>query len=68
MHVRRNADTTRVARALDLDCCVACGQVCEITGSFDMPGLQGPERYIRTRCVAGHLFVGPEFALRATPA
>ena len=65
MSVRRDADASRVARALQLDCCKACGQVCEITGSFDLPGLDGPERYLRTRCVAGHLLVGPAFALRA---
>lgn len=51
--------------ALDLDVCVACGQLCELTGSFTMPGLDGPERYARTRCIAGHMLVGPEFALRA---
>lgn len=51
-------------RALELDACLACGQVCEVTGSFTMPGLDGPERYVRTRCVGGHVFVGPEFALR----
>jgi hypothetical protein len=52
---------------LDLDACMACGQVCEVTGSFEMPGLNGSERYVRTRCVAGHVLVGPAFALR-TPA
>lgn len=67
MSVRRHADAHGPTRALDLDCCMACGQVCEITGSFDMPGLNGSERYVRTRCVAGHVLVGPEFALR-TPA
>lgn len=67
MPVRRNSDTSRLARALDLDCCLACGQVCEVTGSFEMPGLEGSERYVRTRCVVGHVLVGPEFALRTPP-
>ena len=66
MSVRRHADANRRTRALDLDCCMACGQVCEITGSFEMPGLNGSERYVRTRCVGGHVLVGPEFALRAS--
>jgi hypothetical protein len=65
MSVRRHVDASRPVRGLDLECCMACGQVCEITGSFEMPGLHGSERYVRTRCVAGHLLVGPEFALRS---
>jgi hypothetical protein len=67
MAVRRYANAGG-ASTLDLDACMACGQVCELTGSFDMPGLQGPERYVRTRCVAGHVMVGPQFALRAHAA
>ncbi|HSK90633.1 MAG TPA: hypothetical protein VK875_04905 [Euzebyales bacterium] len=47
---------------------MACGQVCEVTGSFELPGLDGAERYLRTRCVSGHVLVGPEFALRSTAA
>lgn len=54
-------DTTT---APDLEVCVACGQVCEVSGTFEMPGLDGPEHYVRTRCVVGHVMVGPEFALR----
>lgn len=57
-------DPRHTATAVDLEACVACGQVCEVSGSFDMPGLDGPERYVRTRCVVGHVMVGPEFALR----
>jgi hypothetical protein len=68
MSVRRHADASRLTRALELDCCMACGQVCEVTGSFEMPGLSGSERYVRTRCVAGHVFVGPAFALRQAGA
>lgn len=55
------------ATAVDLQSCVACGQVAEVTGSFDLPGLDGPERYVRTRCLVGHLLVGPAFALTARP-
>jgi hypothetical protein len=62
--MRSPADTPSDARAWDLDSCIACGQVCEVTGSFDMPGLSGPERYARTRCISGHVLVGPAFALR----
>lgn len=68
MPVRRNLDPSRLAGRLDLDCCMACGQVCEVTGSFELPGLDGSERYLRTRCVGGHVLVGPEFALRSTAA
>lgn len=68
MPVRRNLDPSRLAGPLDLDCCMACGQVCEVTGSFELPGLDGAERYLRTRCVSGHVLVGPEFALRSTAA
>lgn len=68
MPLRRNVDASRPARTLDLECCLACGQVCEITGAFEMACLEGSERYLRTRCVAGHVMVGPAFALRASPA
>ena len=68
MPVPRNTDTSHIARSLDFESCMACGQVCEITGCFEMPGLEGPERYVRTRCVGGHMLVGPEFALRAPAA
>lgn len=61
----RSARTFDTGSGLDLDVCMACGQLCELTGSFTMPGLKGPERYVRTRCIDGHLLVGPEFALRA---
>lgn len=50
--------------AWELASCMACGQLCEITGSFAMAGSGGLERYVRTRCVLGHLMMGPEFALR----
>ncbi|WP_370325471.1 hypothetical protein [Euzebya sp.] len=56
----RSATTT-----LDLESCMACGHLTEVTGCFQLPGLDGPERYLRTRCMLGHTFVGPEFALRA---
>lgn len=62
---RPPARTFESSTQLELDVCMACGQLCELTGSFTMPGLQGPERYVRTRCISGHLLVGPEFALRA---
>ncbi len=50
--------------AVDLATCVACGEVCEVSADFHMPGLSGPERYVRTRCLMGHVMVGPAFALR----
>jgi hypothetical protein len=56
--------TASTATALDLVACLACAQVAEVTGSFTMPGLDGAERYVRTRCMGGHVMVGPEFALR----
>ncbi|MEE8603004.1 hypothetical protein [Euzebya tangerina] len=49
---------------LDLTPCPGCGTVAEVSGGFEMPGLDGTERYVRTRCMVGHVFVGPEFALR----
>lgn len=55
------------AVAVDLQSCVACGQVAEVTGSFHLPGLDGLERYVRTRCMMGHMLVGPAFALTADP-
>lgn len=48
----------------ELASCMACGQLCEITGSFAMSGSEGLEQYVRTRCVLGHLMMGPAFALR----
>lgn len=56
--------STGTLAELDLTTCAACGSVAEVGGSFEMPGLGGPERYVRTRCMLGHIFVGPEFALR----
>lgn len=53
------------APQLDLDACMACGLVCEVTGTFELPGNDGMEHYVRTRCVSGHVMVGPAFALRA---
>lgn len=53
-----------LAPSLELTSCAACGEVAEVGASFAMPGLAEPERYVRTRCVLGHVFVGPEFALR----
>ena len=64
MSVRRDARCDRV-RHLDLDTCMACGLVCEVTGTFELPGIDSMEHYVRTRCVSGHIMVGPEFALRA---
>ena len=49
---------------VDLTSCAACGLPAEIGASFSMPGLDGDEAYVRTKCVQGHCFVGPEFALR----
>ena len=57
--------TGTTTRELDLGPCLACGQVCEVTGSFELPGLQGPEAYLRTRCLDGHVLVGPAFAIRS---
>lgn len=68
MSVRRDTDASSTVRALDLSSCMACGQVCEVSGTFQLPGLDGPERYVRTRCLSGHMLVGPEFALRARAA
>lgn len=56
------------ASVLDLSSCMACGELCEITGSFTMTGPGDTERYVRTRCVLGHLMMGPEFALRPAGA
>jgi hypothetical protein len=64
MTFRRDVEAGRLGRELQFESCLACGQVCEITGTFDLPGLGGTEPYVRTRCVAGHLFVGPACALR----
>ncbi|HSJ43410.1 MAG TPA: hypothetical protein VK923_01855 [Euzebyales bacterium] len=66
MAARRTTRSSPLMRELDLDCCIACGQVCEITGTFHLPGQGGVEPYVRTRCVAGHVLVGPAFALRTT--
>ena len=52
-----------MATAVELATCVACGEVCEVSGDFAMPGVDGPERYVRTRCLLGHVMVGPAFAL-----
>jgi hypothetical protein len=30
-----------------------------------MPAPGGSERYVRTRCIGGHVLVGPAFALRS---
>lgn len=60
---RRSSSTA--TRELELGPCLACGQVCEVTGSFDLPGTGGPEPYLRTRCLDGHVMVGPAFAIRA---
>jgi len=65
MATRRTTQSTQLTRELELDCCIACGQVCEITGTFHMPGAAGAEPYVRTRCVGGHVLVGPAFALRS---
>jgi len=65
MATRRTTQSTQLTRELELDCCIACGQVCEITGTFRMPGADGSEPYVRTRCVGGHVLVGPAFALRS---
>lgn len=59
----RDAGCIRTA-TLDLASCMACGEICEVTGTFSMPGPDRGERYVRTRCVLGHLMMGPEFALR----
>lgn len=64
MSVRRDVQRDTVQQ-MELDACLACGLVCEVTGSFELPGLDGMERYVRTRCVSGHIMVGPAFALRA---
>lgn len=65
MATRRTTESTQLTRELDLDSCIACGQVCEITGAFHMPGQGGLEQYVRTRCIGGHVLVGPAFALRS---
>jgi hypothetical protein len=56
--------STTIASSVELLSCMACGQVAEVTGQFELPGLDGAERYVRTRCLMGHMLVGPEFALR----
>ena len=60
-----STSTARSAPDLDLTSCLACGATCEITGRFALADAQGDETYVRTRCVLGHLMLGPEFALRA---
>lgn len=60
----QSTDAPERVAALDLGECIACGKLCELTGSFTLPGLRGLERYARTRCIEGHVMVGPEFALR----
>ena len=65
MATRRTTESTQLTRELELDSCIACGQVCEITGAFHMPAPGGSERYVRTRCIGGHVLVGPAFALRS---
>lgn len=57
--------TAELGRALDLRACLACGQPSEVTGSFELPGTDGVEPYLRTRCLHGHLVVVPAFALPA---
>lgn len=64
MTTSHRTTSRRQSRELDFCSCVACGQVCEVTGAFDLPTGERSERYVRTRCVLGHLMVGPEFALR----
>ena len=64
----RDVSTDRAGRTLQLQSCLACGQVCEVTGCFTMPGPDGQEPYMRTRCIVGHILVGPAFALRGTAA
>lgn len=66
MVVRGTTEAGRCVRELELDACMACGQVCEITGAFHMPSPSGSESYVRTRCVDGHVLVGPAFALRSS--
>lgn len=63
-----NSAPTRTAvtdlhRCLQVTACVACDGPAEVTGSFTMPGPTAPERYLRTRCIDGHLVVVPAFVL-----
>lgn len=50
--------------AVDLRSCLACGAVCEVTGTFTLPSpLGGHEDYVRTVCALGHRIVSPAFAV-----
>lgn len=50
---------------VELRSCLACGNVCEVTGDFTLPAPGGAaEAYVRTRCVLGHRVVTPAFAVR----
>ena len=50
--------------SIELVSCLACGHVAEVSGQFTLPGHRGSERYLRTKCLQGHLMVGPAFALQ----
>lgn len=54
---------TDLQRRLEVTACVACDGPAEVTGSFSLPGPDAPERYVRTRCLDGHLVVVPAFVV-----
>ena len=57
------AAVTDLHRRLEVTACVACDGMAEVTGSFTLPGADAPERYVRTRCLDGHMVVVPAFVL-----
>lgn len=63
-HAPTTTAVTDLHRRLEVTACVACDGPAEVTGSFTLPGPAGPEHYLRTRCLDGHLVVVPAFVLR----
>lgn len=64
-HARQATAVTELERHLDVVACLACDGVAEVTGSFTLPGTDGSEPYVRTRCLDGHTVVCPSFAVTA---
>lgn len=54
---------TELHRHLEVTACVACDGPAEFTGTFTLPGPDAPERYVRTRCLDGHMIVVPAFVV-----
>lgn len=54
---------TDLHRQLEIAACVACDGPAEVTGTFTLPGPTGPQRYVRTRCLDGHMVVVPAFVV-----